>query len=242
MPGRTLKACPPGKERNPTTNRCRKITAKHRIPEERRLPEWYKIAEIAPSDFVACCNGIYKVIEHQHKSKSVEDPFLKAVVTGHNDATEDTWRQAEQVRLTQKVLEMKMGDFHEEIMGKLPGYETYPNGHITGCDVGKLDGSEVFEVKNRDNTVKGSDAKHILAMLKRHADNGKLAVFVQVNCPGGKVNRFGASPDVNVWNGRKAYTYLSGRESFFDDLLATVTYCFSEFKTLAELRRSLGTA
>lgn len=202
---------------------------------------WYKITEIAFSDFVLCCKDIYSVIEEQHKSKSSEDPFLKAVVLGHGNLSEESWNELERVRLAQKALEMKMGDFHEELIGKFAGYETYPNGHETGCDVGKKDKTEVFEVKNRHNTVKGSDGKYIVSRLQKEADSGKKAVFVQINCPDGKVSRFGApsTTNVSIWNGKETYAYLSKRESFFDDLLATIKYVFLHFKKYDDLKKLL---
>ena len=206
------------------------------------VPAWYRIPEIAPSCFVACCLAIYVALNQEKKSKSQEDPFLKASMMGFMKTSEDGWQKAEKVRLAQKVLEMKWGDFHEELMGKFPGYETLPQGHETGCDVMKKDGSVVIEVKNRHNTVKGSDGKHIIQMLKKHKAEGKQAIFVQVNCPQGKVKRFGASPDVDIWNGKQAYTFLSGRETFMNDLLSTIQFVFSEYQTVDSLKAALNIA
>jgi hypothetical protein len=180
------------------------------------------------------------VLENTRESKTSEDLFLKALITKHKNMSETDWKKAEQIRLNQKVLEMKMGDFHEELMGKFPGYETLPLGHITGCDVRKKDGTELFEVKNRQNTVKGSDGKHIINMLKNHKNAGvNLCAMVQINCPNGKVNRFGAPPEIVVWNGVQTYTHLSGRTSFFHDLLHTVNYISEHFKTFSELKSGL---
>ena len=178
---------------------------------------------------------MYKVLENQHTSKSNEDPFMKAILVGYSQVD---WERSEKARLRQKVLEMKMGDFHEELMGKFPGYETYPNGHPTKCDVGSLDGRTLFEVKNRDNTVKASDGRALVDRLKQLTDIGKRAILVQVNCV--KVNRYNADPAVEVWDGQQAYAFLSGRESFFKDLLDTVQYVFSHFATYSELKQSLG--
>jgi hypothetical protein len=163
---------------------------------------WYLIPEIPTKDFLICVTPIYSVIEETHISKTNEDPFIKAVLVGNTAMTDETWKKAEKSRLSQKALEMKMGDFHEELMGKFPGYKTLPNGHDTGCDVSSDDGNTLIEVKNKHNTIKGSDGKHVVEMLKKHADTGKNAILVQVNCPGGKVTRFGAHQSVKVWNGK----------------------------------------
>jgi hypothetical protein len=207
--------------------------------EMNTLPNWYRIQEIKPSDFISCCNPIYTVLEETNESKSSEDPFLKAVLMGQYNMTKEQWQSAEKARLKQKVLEMKMGDFHEELMGKFPEYETLPTGHSTGCDVQKKDQSVIIEVKNRHNTVKGSDGKHIITLLKKQKEFGKKAIFAQINCPKGKVSRYGASDEIDIWNGQEVYTYLSGRESFFDDLQQTIQYVFAHYKSLAEIKAAL---
>ena len=207
----------------------------------RAVPSWYLIPEISPIMFLHCVTDIYSVLEEKHASKTSEDPFIKAVLMGHTTMTEPTWTKLEKARLSQKALEMKMGDFHEELMGKFPGYVTLPTGHITGCDVSSIDGNTLLEVKNKNNTIKGSDGKHVVAMLKKHADAGKRAILVEVNCPGGKVNRFGAHQSVHVWNGQEAYHFLSGRPSFFEDLEKTMKHVFAAFKTYAELKITLET-
>lgn len=203
------------------------------------IPRWYKIKEIAPKDFIKCCEPIFNVIENKHESKTAEDPFIKCVLRGHNAMTDEDWERAEHVRLTQKALEMKMGDFHEELMGKFKGFETYPTGHSTGCDVGSKDGKIIFEIKNRHNTVKGSDGKYLIQRLEKLIDEGKRAIFVQVNCPGGKVSKFGSSGAVEIWNGKEAYAFISGRETFFNDLIKTINHVFSEFHTFKELKSAL---
>jgi len=242
-----IKSCSSGKKRNNVTFKCIKIQ-KNRTQDVKIEPlvkvemfrtEWYCIPEISPPDFIRCCRPIYDVLEEKNASNSSEDPFLKAVLMGQYSMSNEQWKSAEKARLKQKVLEMKMGDFHEELMGKFPEYETLPTGHSTGCDVQKKDGSVIIEVKNRDNTVKGSDGKHIITLLKKHREAGKKAIFVQINCPKGKVNRFGASAEMDIWNGRQVYAFLSGREDFFDDLQKTIQYVFNNYKSLAELKTAL---
>jgi|LauGreDrversion4_2_1035121.scaffolds.fasta_scaffold04046_3 hypothetical protein len=214
-------------------------------PSSSGLPAWYRIPEIKPNDFIFCVKGIYSVLEKKHQNKAhlnCEDPFIKAVVTGFYDMNNEKWAAAEAARMSQKVLEMKIGDFHEELMGKIPGYETYKNGHITGCDVGSIDGREIYEVKNKNNTTKGSDGKHIIETLTKLLHQGKHPIFAQINCPNGKVARFNAPKGVDVWNGRKTYHHMTGRETFFDDLEHTTKFVFSHYKTLDELKQALETS
>jgi hypothetical protein len=173
-----------------------------------KLYKWYMIPEISPLDFMKCCEPIYNVLEKRHQSKTSEDPFIKAIL--HKD-----WSKREESRLYQKALEMKIGNFHEELIGKFPDWQRYPIGHSSHCDVGKIDGTIILEVKNRHNTIKGSEGKILVNMLKSHIDNGKRAILVQINCPNGKVNRYGAHPSVEVWNGQEIYTFFIWKRYVF---------------------------
>lgn len=210
---------------------------------------WYRIHEIPVQRFGNNLSGIFSVLEGQNKSKTSEDPLLRAILR-----TRLNWDEAEKVRLAQKALEGKTGDFHEIMHGEFDGLETLPNGHITECDVmSKGDHRDstgrplIMEIKNRHNTIKGKDGKHTIDILKNHANNGFHAVLVQVNCPKnknnpkGKVNRFGADSSVDVWNGYQSYAFLSGREDFYDDLIKTMDYVFANFKTYDQLKAALGT-
>jgi len=204
------------------------------------LPVEYRIPEIRPCDFIHCVRGIYDVLDNKHTSKTVDDPFMRAILTRHSKLSEAEWRAAELCRLKQKALEMKVGYFHEELMGKFPGYETLPNGHVSGCDVRKLDGTVIFEVKNRYNTVKGSDGKHVIERLAKLRSAGVRAIFAQINCESGKVNRYGGPPEMDIWDGRQVYAFLSGRASFFDDLRRTLEWAFT--MDLHQLQSALGVA
>ncbi len=206
------------------------------------LPKWYAIREISMPSFVKCLKPLYSVLEEKHTSKSNEDPFLKSVLMGFGSMTEETWKKAEKARLYQKALEGKMGDFHEELMGKFPGYQTYPTGHESGCDVGSLDDTTVIEVKNRDNTMNSSSGKSVIANLVRNKEKGRRAILVEVNCPNGKVARFGAPPSLEILNGQQAYKLLSGRDDFFEDLNRTLQHVFANFKTHSALAEAVGTA
>ena len=89
--------------------------------------------------------------------------------------------------------------------------------------------------------MNSSSAKSTFDLLKCHADEGKRAILVQVNCPNGRVNRYKAHESVEVWNGKQAYAFLSGRDSFFDDLEKTMKHVFAAFKTYEDFRSILET-
>ena len=61
-----------------------------------------------------------------------------------------------------RQLQMKEGEIGQIVLGNLPGWEDLKTGHSSGLDCRKLDNSQIMEVKNKYNTVKGSDIKKSL--------------------------------------------------------------------------------
>lgn len=202
------------------------------------MPEWYKIPEIQLTDYVKCLRPLYEVLEKRNTSKTQPDIFLMTILAAHGGMTVEQWNEAEKQRLYEKALSMKMGDFHEELMGKFPGYETLPLGHRTGTDVRKVDDSEFFEVKNRDNTMNSSSADSVIRKLTKIADDGKKSILVMINTEKKTLPRFKAPRNVDVMSGKQAYAYLSTRDTFYDDLIKTLTHTFTNYDSYSKLERS----
>jgi hypothetical protein len=188
-------------------------------------------------DYVRCLRDVYTVLEKKNTSSSTTDIFLKTILGSHGGLTEKEWTLAEKQRQYEKALSMKMGDMHEELLGKLPGYVTLPNGHSTGCDVARKDESEYWEIKNADNTLNSGGAKSVLANLNKVIASGKTAGLVLINTTKKRLPRFGAQEAIIVIDGKDAYTRFSGRASFWDDLMATLKYTFAEYKTYERFKR-----
>jgi len=199
------------------------------------IPIWYTIREIPFKAYVKALKPIYDVLEHRHESAGSDDVFLKTILFSHAGMTQESWNAAERQRRYEKALQMKLGDFHEELMGSFTGYVNLPLGHETGCDVMKVDGTEVWEIKNRDNTMNSGSAKTVIDKLIVQKNAGKRAVLVLVNCDRATPPRFGAPTGIDVFTGQQAYKELSGREGFFSDLnkvLAATLSTFKEYKDL----------
>lgn len=156
-----------------------------------------------------------------------------------NGLTVEQWESAEKVRMFQKAIEAKMGLFHQDLMGKFPGYETLCQATGKGMDVRNEKKREYFEIKNRDNTMNSSAGESVVNKLVKLCSSGMKAILVQINCPNGRVNRFKAPQSIEVWNGKKAYAHLSGRDTFFDDLNKTLGYVFTNYKTFNDLKAIL---
>jgi len=200
-----------------------------------RLTEpWYRIREIRISEYIACLKPIYMVLEKSHVSSGSDDKFMKTILASYSNMTPEQWEAAESNRRHEKALSMKMGDFHEELIGKLPGYTTLPLGHPSGVDVKGKD-RDMIEVKNRDNTLNSDSAKSVIAKLEKLMDNGYRAILVYINSDKKRLPRFKAPERITIVNGRQIYAYASGRETFYDDLMKTMEYTFRHYSTYAEL-------
>ena len=155
--------------------------------------------------------------------------------------SESEWENYEKLRNMQKNIEMALGNFHQALLGECDGWENLKKGHITKCDVLKADGTSILEVKNRSNTCNSDSGKSVNEKLIKQLENGvETVALVQVNCPGGKVDRSGIDPRIKVWSGEEAYAIVSGRETFFEDLKATFVDTFKMFKTYDELTAVTG--
>jgi Eco47II restriction endonuclease len=195
-----------------------------------KMTEWYKIPEIRFADYVECLKGVYAARDAPiHAIKDVRDPFLKAVVPYLPDE--------EIARQRGDKIAQELGNFHQKLMGKIPGYTDLGRGHASGLDLMKTDGTEFWEVKNRHNTMNSGSAKTVLDKLLEQKKKGAQVFLVQVNCPDGKVIRHGFPTDVNVFNGSRAYAHMAGRESFWNDLIDTMTETFKRFANYSEIVR-----
>ena len=199
----------------------------------------YLVREIPVHRFCHLLRGIYDVLEKKNTSDSTPDVSLQAVLINFRGMTAEDFAKEETSRLFQKALEGKMGTFHQELAGCFPGWRSLATGgEGTGLDVQKEDGTEIMEWKNKHNTVNSGSAKAVVDKLMDCHIRGMKAHFVQVQC-GRTVPRHGAPPEINVMNGQQAYAYLSGRETFFDDLNATLAYIFKNHKTYVSVLKEI---
>lgn len=198
--------------------------------------DWYKISEIPFKEYVLCLSQIYNVLEQQPTSINQTDVFFKTSYMAFTEKTEEEWESEQKQISLHRLLSMKIGDLHEELMGKLPDYTTLPRNHESKCDVRSKDETEYIEVKNNNNTMNSDSAKSVIKKLNDMIQRGKHAILILVNSTSRVTPRFGAPPEIEVLNGHKGYAHLSGREKFYDDLLETIKYTFKNFKSYKQLQ------
>ena len=201
---------------------------------------WNKVPELKLSVLIAALKKPYDILQDNTDSESKEDPFSKQGVMGFYDQTEDEWLKNQRIIQKERAWSMSMGYLHQTLVGDgFDGWETYANGHVTGCDTGKKDGTAVTEVKNNVNTMNSSQKESIMIKLKKQAALGKRAILVIVN---GDTKKKVLAPGVEQISGRDFYAELSGNPAFYDNLVETIGTVFKTFKTFATFKAAaLGT-
>jgi hypothetical protein len=125
------------------------------------------------------------ILETQAKAEeamyqNVIDPFsaiFDGAVQGFNL---DDWLKKERARQVQKTVQNKIGEFHQNILGSLPGWQRLDK----GVDVCSESRQIIAEIKNKYNTVKGSDKfgiyDYLLSSLRKPAYRGFTAYYVEI--------------------------------------------------------------
>jgi hypothetical protein len=147
----------------------------------------YLIPEIDIKDYFYCTIRLYKLLENDTKKyTSNDDIFMKAIFLSQTHSDESTWNQFNEQRKFQNALSQRLGDFHEQIAGKLPGYRTLPESHWSGLDVMKNDRTEFFEWKNSTN-VSTDTLAIVYKKFQKLLDENKTekCILVLVNVPEG---------------------------------------------------------
>ena len=119
--------------------------------------------------------SLRKLLDRAHELKNkklptdhVLDPYaagLESIVFDYlwpND-----WFEVERRRLNQKTLMNYLGDFQQEIIGALPGWESFPSGSGNPDVAGKRGEQKLIgEIKNKFNTLNAASSKSTYRSLE----------------------------------------------------------------------------
>jgi Eco47II restriction endonuclease len=112
--------------------------------------------------------------------KNVIDPFsaiFDGAVQGYNL---DEWLVKEKARQVQKTVQNQIGFFHQNILGSIPGWRR----PIVGLDIYNYERRIFAEIKNKYNTVKGSNKyavyDELLSRLNQPEYRGFTAYCVEI--------------------------------------------------------------
>lgn len=92
-------------------------------------------------------------------NKNVVDPFAALFEMSGFGLEVNAWRSIEKMRKAQKTLSNHVGGFHQALLGHVNGWHNLGTGGIV--DLVSTEHRVVAEIKNKFNTVKGSDLIHV---------------------------------------------------------------------------------
>ncbi len=117
-------------------------------------------------------------------NRNVIDPFAVLFEMSGFNVDETAWEKGEKNRQIQKTLQNHVGSFHQRILGFVDGWRDTGTGGV--IDLASEKHKVIAEIKNKYNTVKGSDKVKIYdqlemqVMTKGHQYKGFTAYYVEV--------------------------------------------------------------
>ncbi|HAT9402018.1 TPA: Eco47II family restriction endonuclease [Legionella pneumophila subsp. pneumophila] len=142
----------------------------------------YKLEEIVSNMLNKCTNSIREA--EKKFAKNVIDPFSIIFEMSGFGIDISQWTINEKLRQAQKTLSNHIGDFHQKLLGSFDGWE---NLSIGGCiDVVCHERKIIAEIKNKHNTIKGSNKSTLyhslndLVMKKGQQYKDYTAYYVEV--------------------------------------------------------------
>ncbi|MFA5982544.1 MAG: Eco47II family restriction endonuclease [Methylococcaceae bacterium] len=116
--------------------------------------------------------------------RNVIDPFAVLFEMSGFNSDQQGWLAGEKNRQAQKSLQNHVGAFHQIVLGKVEGWQDLGTGSVV--DLVSTDRKIIAEIKNKHNTVKGSDKVKVydqmetLVMTKGHQYKGYTAYYVEI--------------------------------------------------------------
>lgn len=101
---------------------------------------------------------------------NVIDPFSALFDSLRQGISMDDWLAQERSRQVQKTLQNAVGDFHQNVLGAVAGWENPGRGG--GYDIISHECKILAEIKNKYNTMNSSSAESTYHKLARYIDGG----------------------------------------------------------------------
>ena len=123
-------------------------------------------------------------IANKKFERNVIDPFSIIFEMNGFEINFDQWNKNEKLRQAQKSLSNEIGNFHQNILGSVDDWQTLPTGEI--IDIVNHKRKIIAEVKNKHNTLKGSDKSGLyfkledLVMRKGHTYKDYTAYYIEI--------------------------------------------------------------
>lgn len=166
--------------------------------------------------------------------RNIVDPFSALFDMTVNQMDYDSWIRSEIRRQQQKSLQNAIGKFHQKVLGAVEGWEDLAVGEI--IDLKNDERKIIAEVKNKYNTVKGSDQIGIYEALANWRGvstehRAYTAYYVQILAKKAPFDRPFTPSDhtkagerpapsekIREIDGRSFYELVTGSKTAIDDL------------------------
>lgn len=126
---------------------------------------------VSDEDFLECVRKVvesYQTLDENvtptsilTESKNTIDEFKTIFDVCVNQINFDEWLKFELTRQQDKTINNKIGEFHQELLGKVDGWVDLGMGDETEIDLKKEDNTVFVELKNKYNTMNSSSEKRI---------------------------------------------------------------------------------
>jgi len=124
---------------------------------------------VSDDDFLECVRKVvdaYQILEEDvtptsilTESKNTIDGFKTIFDVCVTQTSFNEWSKFELTRQQDKTINNKIGEFHQELLGKVDGWEDLGVGDETEIDLKKEDNTVFIELKNKYNTMNSSSEK-----------------------------------------------------------------------------------
>lgn len=124
---------------------------------------------VSDEDFLECVRKVvesYQTLDENvtptsilTESKNTIDEFKTIFDVCVNQISFDEWSKIELTRQQDKTINNKIGEFHQELLGKVDGWVDLGIGDETEIDLKKEDNTVFVELKNKYNTMNSSSEK-----------------------------------------------------------------------------------
>lgn len=115
---------------------------------------------VSDNDFENCVRW---VVDGYRQSNGIRnngiDPFKTVFDMYNRDMSFGSWEKLELQRQSDKTVNNKIGEFHQKLLGCVDGWDDLQTGDV--ADLSNTKRTIFIELKNRWNTVKGSDMIHM---------------------------------------------------------------------------------
>ncbi len=205
---------------------------------------------ISDEHFLNCISNLHQSYVKAKKNISKKKFYTNKIDTikltfdsKFNNIDEEKLIEGEILRQIDKSINNSIGLFHEQILGRIDGYEI---GKLSGFDIKANDNTLFADIKNKHNTMNSSSAESLFQKLARYADTYKKAncYWVQILAKSsfnekwfGEINGKEYSHSrVYKISGDQFYALLTGQENAFFELYKVLPLAIADFLKSLDLK------